>query len=75
MGSIPMIESLIYLLIWICVLGLIYWLEVIINAVPLPDPVKTVVRIVVMVILCLIVIYMLIGFLPPLHGFYPRRVP
>ena len=73
-----MIESLIYLLIWICVLGLIYWLaQVIINAVPLPDPVKTVVRIVAMVILCLIliVIYMLIGFLPPLHGFYPRRVP
>ena len=73
-----MIESLVYLLIWLLVLGLIYWLAtVVIAALPIPEPVKSVVRIVVLVIVILVVIYLLVGFLPPLHSggaFLDRRL-
>jgi len=64
-----MIESLIALLIWLVVLGLIYWLAtVVIAALPIPEPIKSVVRIIVLVIVILILIYLLVGFLPPLHS-------
>lgn len=65
-----MIESLFYLIIWLVVLGLLYWLGItLINALPpSSDPVKGVLRIVLLVVCVLFAIYLLIGFLPPLHG-------
>jgi hypothetical protein len=71
-----MIESLIALLIWLAILGVIYWLgQMLINALPMGEPVKSVARVILLVIVILIVIYMLVGFLPPLHGglSFPRR--
>ena len=69
-------QSLIYLLIWLLVLGLIYWLGgMLINAIPGAEPFKAVARIILLVIIILVVIYLLIGFLPPVHGgpyFLPR---
>ena len=71
-----MIESLLYLIIWLGILAVVYWLgTLVIGALPSPstDPIKPVLRIILLVVIVLCAIYMLVGFLPaPLHGF-PHR--
>lgn len=64
-----MIEPLISLVIYLVVAGLIWWaVNTIVNAIPMPEPIKTVVNVVMIVIICLIVIYALLG----LIGHIPR---
>lgn len=60
-----MIETLISLVVYLVIVGLI-WLAVttILGVVPLPEPIKTVVNVLLIVILCFIVIYALMGLLP-----------
>ncbi len=60
-----MIEALIQVVIYLVIAGLIWWaVSTIINVIPIPEPIKTVVNVILIVVLCLIVIYAL---LPLLH--------
>ncbi len=60
-----MVESLIGLFVYLLVAGLLYWAATTILAlVPLPEPIRTVLNVVLVVIICLIVIYALLGLLP-----------
>lgn len=57
-----MIALLIHLLILLVVLGLIWWaVTTILGVLPLPAPIKTVVNVIMIVILCIVVIYALLG--------------
>lgn len=56
-----MIESLIYLVIYIVVLGLVCWLLLyIVEQLPLPAPFGQVARVVIIVVACLILILLLL---------------
>lgn len=60
-----MIEALISVVIYLVIAGLIWWaVSTILNVLPIPEPIKTVVNVILIVVLCLIVIYAL---LPLLH--------
>jgi hypothetical protein len=69
-----MIESLFYLIIWLVVLGLLYWLGVtLINALPqASDSVKPVLRIVLLVVCVLFAVYLLVGYFYLLVGYLSR---
>lgn len=65
-----MIGSLINLLVLVLICGLIWWaFTAIIGVVPLPPPFAQIARVLLIVVLCLILIYALLGFAP---GGYPR---
>ena len=56
-----MIESLIAIVIYLLIAGLIWWaVTTILGVITLPEPIKTVVNVIMIVILCLIVIYALL---------------
>lgn len=60
-----MIGLLIHIIIWLLIVGLIWWAATTILAVvPMPEPIKTVVNVLLIVVLCLIVIYALMSLLP-----------
>jgi hypothetical protein len=64
-----MIAALINLLIYLIIVGVIYWAVVtILGLIPLPEPVAQVVRVVLIVVLVLIVVYALLGLLPAGHS-------
>lgn len=55
-----MIETLISVIILLIVVGLIWWaVTAILGVIPLPEPIKTVINVLMIVVLCLIVIYSL----------------
>ena len=57
-----MISALITLLVYLIILGMLWWLaDYIISAVPIPDPPARLIRIVLMVIFCLIIIGLLLS--------------
>lgn len=61
------IEGLITLLIYVIVLGLIFWLIWwLIGYVGIPEPFNKVIRVIVGLIAFIIVLYILLGLLPPL---------
>ena len=63
-----MIESLLLLVIWLIVIGAIFYLLTwAVAQIPMPDPMRAVIRVVMVVVLLLICIYLLVGILPPLH--------
>lgn len=63
-----MIDGLITLLIYLVILGLIWWaVTTILAVIPLPEPIRTVVNVVLIVILCLIVISLLLNLIPGTH--------
>jgi uncharacterized protein YhhL (DUF1145 family) len=58
------IETLISLVVYLIIAGLIYWaVTTILAVVPLPEPIRTVVNVIMIVILVLIVVYALLGLL------------
>lgn len=60
-----MIETLISVVIYLIIAGLIWWaVTTILGVIPLPEPIKTVVNVIMIVILCLIVIYALLPLIP-----------
>jgi hypothetical protein len=68
-----MITSLVYLVIYIIVIGLIIWLLLyVIDIVPLPEPFHRVARIAIMVIGVLIVILLLLNFIGAIEPGLPR---
>lgn len=57
-----MIGSLISLIVYLIIVGLIYWaVTTIIAVIPLPEPIRTVIRVVMIVVIVLICIYALLG--------------
>lgn len=62
-------EVLISVVVYLIIAGLLWWaVTTIIGVLPLPEPIKTVVNVIMVVILCLIVIYALL----PLVSSIPR---
>lgn len=56
-----MIETLISVIILLIVVGLIWWaVTTILGVMPVPEPIKTVINVLLIVVLCLIVIYALV---------------
>lgn len=63
-----MIEILISIIIYLIIAGLIWWaVTTILGIIPMPEPIKTVVRVLMIVVLCLIVIYALLPLIPGGH--------
>jgi hypothetical protein len=57
-----MIAALINLCVYLIIAGVIYWAVVtILGVIPLPAPIKQVVRVILIVILVLIIVYALLG--------------
>ena len=66
-----MIQVLISVVIYLIIAGLIWWaVTTILAVIPLPEPIKTVVNVIMIVILCLIVIYALLPLIPG-GGYHP----
>ena len=56
-----MVETLISIIILLIVVGLVWWaVTTILGVIPLPEPIKTVINVLMIVVLCLIVIYALV---------------
>jgi hypothetical protein len=59
-----MISALVTLIIYLLVLGLLYWLVIyIIDTVPIPDPPARIIKIALMVIMVLVVVVLLLNLL------------
>lgn len=59
-----MISALVTLIVYLLVLGLLYWLVIyIIDAVPIPDPPARIIKIALMVLLVLVIIVLLLNLL------------
>ena len=57
-----MIMSLITLIVWLCVIGLLYWLVIyVIDTIPIPDPPARIIKIVLMVLMVLVVIILMLN--------------
>ena len=68
-----MVETLIALVVYLLIAGLIWWaVTTIIAVIPLPEPIKTVINVVMIVIICLIVIYALLGLIGHIPKFALR---
>lgn len=64
-----MISTLITLIIYLLIVGVIWYAVTTIMAVlPLPEPIKTVINVLLIVVLCLIVIFALLDLLPAWIG-------
>lgn len=56
-----MIATLISIIIYLLIAGLIWWAATtILGVIPVPDPIKTVINVLLIVVLCLILIYALL---------------
>ena len=63
-----MIETLIAVIIYLIIAGLIWWaVTTILGVIPVPEPIKTVINVLMIVVLCLIVIYALLPLIPGAH--------
>jgi hypothetical protein len=59
-----MISAFITLIIWLLVIGILYWLAVyVLDAIPIPDPPNRIIKIVLIVVIALVVILMLLDIL------------
>jgi len=64
-----MINTLISIVIYLLIAGLIWWaVTTILGVIPVPEPIKTVINVIMIVILCLIVIYALLPLIPGVGG-------
>lgn len=60
-----MIETLIGIILYLIIAGLIWYaLSTIVGVLPLPEPIKTVINVLLIVVLCIIVIYALLPLIP-----------
>jgi hypothetical protein len=59
-----MIPALIQLIIWILVVGILYWVVIyVLDAIPIPDPANRIIKVVLAVVLLLAVLLMLLDML------------
>jgi hypothetical protein len=60
-----MIGTLISIILYLIIAGLIWWaVKTIIGVIPLPEPIKTVINVLLIVVICLICIYALLPLIP-----------
>lgn len=60
-----MVETLISVIIYLIIAGLIWWaVSTILGVLPVPEPIKTVINVLMIVVLCLIVVYALLPLIP-----------
>ena len=60
-----MVEVLISVIIYLLIAGLIWWaVTTILGVIPLPEPIKTVINVLMIVVLVLIVIFALLPLIP-----------
>ena len=70
-----MIISLINLIVWLVVIGIIYWLVIwLIDAIPIPSPPANFIKIGVMVVMVLVIILLLLNFLGVQTGLEVPRI-
>lgn len=63
-----MVGALINLVVYLLVVGIIYWaVTIILGLIPLPEPIAQVIRVVLIVILVLVVVYALLGLIGVSH--------
>jgi hypothetical protein len=71
-----MVAALIQLVIWIIVVGLIFWvLNYLVDTIPLPEPFHRIAKVVLAVVAVLIVLVLLLQLLGISTGFPPLRAP
>lgn len=59
-----MISALISLIIWLLVVGILYWLLIyVLDAIPIPDPANRIIKIVAAVVLALVILLALLDLL------------
>lgn len=59
-----MISALITLIIWLLVVGILYWIVIyVLDAIPIPDPPNRIIKVVLAVVLALVVLMMLVDLL------------
>ncbi len=57
-----MIGALINLIVWLLVLGILYWLAIyVINAIPIPDPPARIVKIALTVLICIVAVLVILN--------------
>lgn len=65
-----MLYALINVIIVLLVAGVIWWaINALLPLMPLPDPIPQVIRVLLIVILCIVVIYALLGLIPGGRGY------
>ena len=69
-----MISALITLIVWLLVVGILYWIVVyVLDAIPIPDPPNRIIKIVLAVVLALAVLLMLLDLMGVHSGVtFPR---
>jgi hypothetical protein len=69
-----MIQALISLIIWLLVVGILYWILIyVLDAIPIPDPANRIIKIVAAVVLALVVLLMLLDMMGLYSGaHFPR---
>lgn len=66
-----MVGTLINLIIWLVILGLIWWaVTTVLGVIPLPEPIRTVINVILVVVLCLILISVLLQIVGGLTSFH-----
>jgi hypothetical protein len=59
-----MIQALITLIIWLLVVGILYWIVIyVLDAIPIPDPPNRIIKVVLAVVLALALLLMLLDLL------------
>jgi len=69
-----MINALITLIIWLLVIGILYWIVIyVLDAIPIPDPPNRIIKVVLAVVLALVVLMVLLDLLGVHSGVsFPR---
>lgn len=63
-----MVDTLISLIIWLVILGVVWWaVTTILGLLPIPDPIKQVINVLLIVVLCLILLSALLPLVGGLH--------
>lgn len=67
------VTALLSLVVWLVVVGLLWWaVTTVIGVIPMAEPIKTVVRVILIVVLCLIVLQAVLALIPGVH--FPRLI-
>jgi hypothetical protein len=69
-----MISALITLIVWLLVVGILYWIVIyVLDAIPIPDPPNRIIKVVLAVVLALAVLLMLLDLMGVHSGVtFPR---
>lgn len=70
-----MIAALINLIIYLIVIGLLYWVIIyVLDNIPIPEPLNRIIRVVLIVVIALIAIMLLLSLLGGVDGFHVPKL-